>query len=69
MRISRTSTLDLIVYVDPVKYYELPYKDKDLVAKLIGKINWHYRDLEKHMMLIVHSFHLTYGLSGWSVVE
>ena len=53
MGISRTSTLDLIVYVDPVKYYELPYKDKDLVAKLIGKINWHYRDLEKHMMLIV----------------
>ena len=53
MGISGTSTLDLIVYVDPVKYYELPYKDKDLVAKLIGKINWHYRDLEKHMMLIV----------------
>ena len=31
----------------------MPYKDKDAVAKLIGKINWHYRDLGKHMMLIV----------------
>ena len=37
----------------PVKYYELPFKDKDLVAKLIGKINWHFRDMDKHMMLIV----------------
>ena len=45
--------LDIIVYVDPVKYYNMPYKDKDLVAKLIGKINWHYRDMGKHMMLIV----------------
>ena len=53
MGISKTSTLDLIVYVDPIKYYELPYKEKDLVAKLIGKINWHYRDMDKHMMLIV----------------
>lgn len=53
MGISKTSQLDIIVYVDPVKYYELPYKDKDLVAKLIGKINWHYRDMDKHMMLIV----------------
>ena len=53
MGISKTSSLDLIVYVDPVKYYELPFKDKDLVAKLIGKINWHYRDMDKHMMLVV----------------
>lgn len=53
MGISKTSTLDLIVYVDPIKYYELPYKEKDLVAKLVGKINWHYRDMDKHMMLIV----------------
>ena len=41
------------MYVDPVKYYEMPYKDKDSVARLIGRINWHYRDLGKHMMLIV----------------
>ena len=52
MGMSKASELDLIVYVDPVKYYNMPYKDKDLVAKLIGKINWHYRDLDKHMMLI-----------------
>ncbi|MBP5555701.1 MAG: phosphoenolpyruvate synthase [Lachnospiraceae bacterium] len=53
MGMSRTSTLDIIVYVDPVKYYNMPYKDKPAVARLIGKLNWHYRDLKKHMMLIV----------------
>ena len=53
MGISKASELDIIVYVDPVKYYNMPYKEKDLVAKLISKINWHYRDLNKHMMLIV----------------
>ena len=50
---SKTSRLDIIVCADPVKYYNMPYKDKDLVAKLIGKINWHFRDQGKHMMLIV----------------
>ena len=53
MGMSRASELDLIVYVDPVKYYETPYKDKNAVARLIGSINWHYRDQGKHMMLIV----------------
>ena len=31
----------------------MPYKDKPMVARLIGRLNWHYRDLNKHMMLIV----------------
>ncbi|MCR5586645.1 MAG: PEP/pyruvate-binding domain-containing protein [Lachnospiraceae bacterium] len=53
MGMVKTSKLDIIVYVDPVNYYNMPYKDKSLVASLIGKINWHYRDLDKHMMLIV----------------
>ena len=53
MGMAKTTELDLIVYVDPVGYYNMPYKDKDLVAKLIGRINWAYRDRNKHMMLIV----------------
>ena len=53
MGMSKASRLDLIVYVDPVQYYQMPYKDKNTVARLIGAINWHYRDLQKHMMLIV----------------
>ena len=53
MGMCRASKLDLIVIVDPIGYYNLPYKDKDLVAKLIGKINWQFRGKNKHMMLIV----------------
>nr|MCR5283648.1 PEP/pyruvate-binding domain-containing protein [Lachnospiraceae bacterium] len=53
MGMCKTTELDLIVYVDPVKYYSMPYREKDLVAKLVGKINWHYRDQNRHMMLIV----------------
>ncbi|MBQ3379815.1 MAG: phosphoenolpyruvate synthase [Clostridia bacterium] len=53
MGLSKTSKLDLIVWVDPVAYYNMPYREKASVAKLIGKINWHYRDKDKHMMLMV----------------
>jgi len=53
MGMSKASALDLIVYVDPVRYYEMPYSEKNAVARLIGAVNWHYRDLQKHMMLIV----------------
>ncbi|MCR5119705.1 MAG: PEP/pyruvate-binding domain-containing protein [Lachnospiraceae bacterium] len=53
MGMCRTTELDIIVLVDPVKYYNMPYKEKDLVARLISKISWHYRELNKHLMLIV----------------
>ena len=53
MGLSKASELDIIVYVDPVNYYNMPYRDKPAVARLIGKINWFYRELNKHMMLIV----------------
>ncbi|MCR4923788.1 MAG: PEP/pyruvate-binding domain-containing protein [Lachnospiraceae bacterium] len=52
MGISKTNELDIIVYVDPVKYYNLAYRDKPALARLIGRINWHFRELDKHMMLI-----------------
>lgn len=53
MGLCRSGSLDLIVAVDPVKYYQMPYKDKPLVANLIGKLNWEFRGKDKHMMLIV----------------
>ncbi|MBQ1891083.1 MAG: phosphoenolpyruvate synthase, partial [Firmicutes bacterium] len=36
MGMSRTSKLDTIVYVDPVNYYNMPFKNKPGVASLIG---------------------------------
>ena len=53
MGLSRRVRLDLIAYVDPVKYYQLPYADKTRVASLIGRINWQYRDQGKHLLLMV----------------
>ena len=53
MGMSKATELDIIVYVDAVNYYNMPYKDKPAVARLIGRLNWHYRNLGKHMMLIV----------------
>ena len=53
MGFSKASKLDLIVYVDPIGYYNMPYRDKGLVANAIGSVNWHYRSKGKHMMLIV----------------
>ena len=53
MGLSRCVKLDLIVFVDPVGYYKLPYNEKNNAARIIGRINSHFRDLGKHMMLIV----------------
>ena len=53
MGLSKASKLDIIVYVDPVAYYNMPYREKASVAKMIGRINWHYRNMGKHMMLMV----------------
>ena len=53
MGICRSDDIDIVVYVDPVKYYEMPYNDKYLIASFIGKLNWEFRGKDKHMMLIV----------------
>jgi hypothetical protein len=41
------------VYVDPIRYYNLPYNEKTRIASLIGQINWKYRDQGKHLLLMV----------------
>ncbi|MBR3004801.1 MAG: phosphoenolpyruvate synthase [Lachnospiraceae bacterium] len=53
MGLSRCVDLDMLVYVDPVAYYNLPYVSKPAVAKQIGEINWKYRNQGLHMMLMV----------------
>lgn len=53
MGLSRSVPIDLIVYVDPKAYYNMPYAEKTRIARIIGKVNWTYREQERHMMLIV----------------
>ncbi|WP_026507898.1 PEP/pyruvate-binding domain-containing protein [Butyrivibrio sp. MC2013] len=53
MGLSRNMPVDLIVYVDPKRYYNMPYADKSRIAKVIGRVNWAFRDQGRHMMLLV----------------
>ena len=53
MGLSRRVDIDMVVFVDPVAYYNLAYSEKPNVAKLIGQINWKQRGLGRHMMLMV----------------
>ncbi len=53
MGLSRSVPIDLIVYVDPKAYYEMPYVDKTRIARIIGKVNWTFREQGRHMMLVV----------------
>lgn len=53
MGLSRNVSIDLIVYVDPKAYYNMPYADKTRIAGIIGKVNWTFREQGRHMMLIV----------------
>ena len=53
MRRSKEETMDYIVWVDPQKYYEYPYAKKPDVARLISRINQHFEDTDKKLMLLV----------------
>ena len=53
MRRSKMEKLDIIVWVDPRKYYEYPYAKKFHVAQKIDEINRHYEETDKKMMLLV----------------
>ncbi len=52
MGLSRAEKLDLIVSVDPVKYYNMPYKEKPRVGKAVGCVNWAMRGKNKKMLLM-----------------
>ena len=52
MGLSRYEKLDLIVLIDPVKYYSMPYHDKHKAAKALGSVNWKMRGKNKKMLLL-----------------
>ncbi len=45
--------MDIIVLVDPIAYYHMPYAKKTNVARLIGVVNWKNKGQNKHMLLMV----------------
>lgn len=52
MGLSRITKLDYIVSVDPVAYYNMEYNAKSRIAKVIGAINWHFRNQGKNLLLM-----------------
>ena len=44
--------VDVVVQVDPVKYYEYPYVKKHDAASAIGEINRYYRNSGKNLLLM-----------------
>ena len=53
MGFSRHFKADVIVYVDPVGYYQMRYNDKYNVKNALSAINWKLREAGRHMILIV----------------
>lgn len=49
---SRFCKVDVIVYVDPDAYYKYPYAKKPDIARAVGKINRHFENSGKQMLLI-----------------
>lgn len=49
---SRLCDVDVIVYIDPDAYYKYPYAKKPDIARAIGKVNRHYEDSGRKMILI-----------------
>ena len=52
MGFSRTFPVDLVIYIDPILYYEMPYRDKFRVRDLLSAINWKLRGQGKRMLLL-----------------
>ena len=52
MGLSRLEKLDLVVFVDPVNYYNMPYKEKSRVAQAVGAVNWQMRGKDKKLLLM-----------------
>ncbi len=52
MGLSRLEKIDIIVMIDPVKYYNMPFKDKYTVGRALGTVNWAMRGKNKKMLLL-----------------
>ncbi len=52
MGFSRKTALDLIVSVDPIAYYEMPYREKYSVRDALSAINWKCREKNRRLLLL-----------------
>ncbi len=52
MGFSRQFPVDVIVYIDALAYYRMPYRDKYRVKNALSAVNWHFRGQDKRLLLI-----------------
>ena len=52
MGFSRKFPVDVIVYVDPIAYYQMPYREKYRVKDAVSAVNWRFRGRDKRLVLI-----------------
>jgi hypothetical protein len=45
--------VDVVIRIDPQKYYEYAYNSKPTIARITGQINQYYKDSGKAIMLLV----------------
>ena len=52
MGFSRKIKLDAVVYIDPIKYYNMPYKKKYEIKKALSDVNWYFKGQDKKLLLL-----------------
>ena len=52
MGFSRSFAIDLAVYIDPVAYYHMPYREKYRVKELLSAVNWKLRGQNRRLLLM-----------------
>ncbi|MBQ6229560.1 MAG: phosphoenolpyruvate synthase [Eubacterium sp.] len=52
MGFSRKIKVDVIVYIDPIAYYNMPYRQKYDIKKALSDVNWYYRGKGKKLVLL-----------------
>ena len=45
--------IDVVIQIDPQAYYEFPYNNKVVIARIVGQINQYFKDSDQIIMLLV----------------
>ena len=52
MGFSRSFAADVVVVIDPIRYYQMPYRDKPMARDVLSAVNWKLRGMHKKMVLL-----------------
>ena len=44
--------IDGVVYIDPILYYQMPYRRKYEIKEALSQVNWRFRNQGKHLLLL-----------------